>query len=219
MGGSTENHAHTFCHAVTILWQWISWPIRRALGKSHNERLANFTVLMTVATFIVAGAAIIQLWEFKSQERRQLRAYVGVKPVGQLNLSSGVTLAQPFSIKNFGLSPAFNVREDSAVVMLPYPLKGSFNMGKQLPSTEISKVTIFPGEAFPFTASSLHTITDSDIGEVIDGKRSRLFVAAQLTYDDIFGAHHYTHVCALYGGGKQVISYCDRYNDTDDDTN
>jgi len=172
-------------------------------------------VLMTVATFVVAGAAVIQIWEFTGQEHKQLRAYVGVKPAaGQFTLSPGVILKQPFIIKNFGVSPASNVREDSAVVMLPYPLATSLKMGKQLPGAAISKITVFP-----FTATSLHALTDADINNIVEGTKVRLYVVASITYDDIFGEHHFTHVCAMYGGGETVITYCDRFNDTDDDTN
>jgi hypothetical protein len=81
------------CHVSLVLWHSVTWLVRRVMGQSHNERLANFTVLMTVATFVVAGAAVVQLSELRNQEHKQLRAYLGVKPAaGQINLASGVIL-------------------------------------------------------------------------------------------------------------------------------
>ena len=45
------------CHVSLVLGHYVTWLVRRVMGQSHNERLANFVVLMTVATF--AGWTLI----------------------------------------------------------------------------------------------------------------------------------------------------------------
>lgn len=171
-----------------------------------------------IAAFSAAGFTAWQAWIAKDTAKRQLRAYVSVKPVGQFNLIPNVILEQLMVIKNFGLSPAFNVREDSAIAVLPFPLTVNLNMGPPLHGTQTSKVTIFPTEEFPFTTISPDVLTEENIKEVLDGKRWRLYVIVKLTYDDIFRVNHFTHLCAMYGGDKPQITFCDRYNDTDDHT-
>ena len=101
-------------------------------------------------------------------------------------------------VKNFGLSPAFNVRESSVITVLPFPLTAALNIyPSSIPAIPISKVTIFPTDEFQINTESKTVLTQETINEIMDGSRVRLYVIGKLTYEDIFGKTHFTHTCAV----------------------
>ena len=140
------------------------------------------------------------------------RAYVSVKGrEGDFSIVAGQIVAQPLQIKNFGLTPSLKGHEDSRIIGLPYPLTFQIQMGKQEPGAAISSLTIFPSEDFPTIAKSVVAPTQEDITKYISDAKYRLYVIANITYQDAFGITHWTHMCGYYGNGDRTMTYCDRY--------
>jgi hypothetical protein len=184
--------------------------------KRKHTWLEKFAVFFAGLAFV---AALWQEWVARDTEKRQLRAYVSIKAVGEMTFVPGVVPHSDLMIKNFGSTPAIKVKQRSTIEKMSYPLLGNLHMADTPTLDGDSTLTIFPTEEFPATTRSKIPFTKDEIDAISNGVDSghRFYIFANLTYIDIFGKPHWTHFCGMYGPASPKITYCDQYNDTDDD--
>lgn len=151
----------------------------------------------------------------ESRSRLDQRAWMGIE-----SISGKPEVDKPFIIsikfKNSGDSPAKNAKiqtwnqiDKSDIPprfdVVGQRIKGMDSTGIVAPGGHvISSIKVYSGE--PITK----TVFDS----INNGERS-VFVFGMLTYDDIFGQHHWITYCyCLTPGGDKYIAY-KKHNDTD----
>jgi hypothetical protein len=189
-----------------------------------QRRTANATVLLAIGTFLLALFGIIQLMLFRSQERHQLRAYVGVI----IKLTPSVNPFVPpqvpqidFDVRNSGMTPAYDVTHISAADLMSYPLPKDFDFSKAQPAIGSSPepITIFPGtlDNLGIEAKTSRAFTPDELASVATGTQKRVYFWGTVNYRDAFGEYHFTHFCLGYYGTVASIRHepCERHNDAD----
>ncbi len=148
-----------------------------------------------------ADAASSQSATAQDTEKRQLRAYVGLIPPPDNQVSNNFTPpATPLirlTPKNFGVTPAYEAIHKTGMQVGYYPLAKNFEYPIQELATPPNPITIYPG-AFDLAGiqvESLRALTQDEIASIQDGKTKRLYVWGTLTYKDVFREPHYTNFC------------------------
>ena len=175
-------------------------------------------VVAAVAAIFAAGFTGWQAWIAQDTAKHQLRAYVAVKPGPPMDIKPNIPLVQHIDIKNFGVSPAFNVRMQSGIGIVQFPFPSDFHINRDSRDSagRQSIMTIFPTDEM-HTTTAHHKLTEGEYTAIMEGRAARLRVFSELTYEDIYGATHCTHYCGFYAGGH--LYACEQYNETDDSKN
>jgi hypothetical protein len=159
-----------------------------------------------------ADAARDSITQSEEQARLELRAYVGVESgVGgwddtAADLDRPQSLQQHVVVKNYGATPAHQVRMIARLVIQPYPLPDTFNFNVPLP-VEHSVSTLSPTEPAIVIAST--DVTPRQLAALsAEHSESRIYVFGRVTYMDIFGDGRQTNFCftVRYFGQKTVLA-------------
>lgn len=188
--------------------------------KQFRVKLAIFWVGV-IGAIIAAFAVGYPGWEnYIAQEaaKRQLRAYIDVRPKGMTTIEEGLIPRVRDSFQNIGRTPAYDNGAFSRITVAEYPLT------KKLPNDECSHVSTNPkaskwfiGKAArpevvredPFTATEV---------EAIKSGKSAVYLHGSVCYRDIFNEAHRTDFCLYWKWGAGRISpglYCDQGNSSD----
>src|SRR6266702_8322704 len=89
----------------------------------YTEDVSRFTLWLVIATIVIASIGMLQWWETRNTAKRQLRAYVGVRPS---TLKIVTTWEWIFDITNYGQTPAYRLIDNAIVDICPYPLPPKF---------------------------------------------------------------------------------------------
>jgi hypothetical protein len=196
---------------------WKFWQRSSPWWGEHQRLTAHATLLLAVSTVALATFSLIQISDFRDQERRQLRAYIGVA-IGQIEKFTATTLVEgSIIVKNFGQTPAYNIIDTgAAIVPAQFPFIGSLR--------ELLKSNMIPAHAFALlnptqdlliNIVSKRLYTDDEISKINDGREWRLYLLGKITYRDAFGEDHYTNFCFDYSAEtirtKQGVDICDFY--------
>ncbi|HXQ51139.1 MAG TPA: hypothetical protein VN802_08610 [Stellaceae bacterium] len=180
--------------------------------KYIKRSISVLMVIGVLAYTIIQGA---QFWVVRDQEKKQIRAYVGLALKDDISVNAGVKPNQTVEIKNFGASPAMNALFGGRIIKLPYPLPAHLNMVRDA-TASYSNFSLFPTQAL-YPTDTGDILSQNDIADVLDGSSYRLFILAHVEYDDIWGFRHFTHLCLMSVpgtlGARQHPEYCDQYND------
>jgi hypothetical protein len=123
-----------------------------------------------------------------------LRAYLTVT-VGAIHLYQERQDNKRFearpNLTNTGNTPARNVSIRIAADILPIPIPRDFQF--PLPGGETKNAGIVGSREVMALAGTVdHFVPDEEIGSIKEGRTKALCVWGVITYDDIFGASHYT---------------------------
>lgn len=191
---------------------------------SPNAEDKQFRVKLTIfwvgviAAIIAAFAVGYPGWEnYIAQEaaKRQLRAYIDVRPKGMTTIDEGIMPRVHDSFQNIGRTPAYDDGAFSRLTVAEYPLIN------KLVNDECSHVSTNPkaskwfiGKASrpeivregPFTASEV---------EAIKGGKAAVYLHGRVCYRDIFNESHRTDFCLYWKWVAGRVSpglYCDQGN-------
>ena len=204
------------------------------------ERLSDSTTgAWTVAiTAIIAVIYFMQLSAMRDtvevtrrSAERQDRAWVAVKPKGPFNVVTGAPVGIPFSLINFGKTPARHIHTDLWAKFIP--VTSLEEMSETGPRMEMETGDLFPGnvnELEDFSTMQAqrqrpkggHETENWPIesGEVSDFGAGNIYQVTYMvvSYDDIFGIHHWTRFCVFNTrtGAAPNTSACVSYNREDD---
>lgn len=215
----------------------------RRSDDANRAKRERYTIgvlgITAILALFAAGASIYsavifssQLDAFRDQERRQLRAYVGLQGTGINDFIISKKFSITFTAKNTGSTPAFDVTMRGYAGIQRYPLPDdTYIIVSKRP--DISRATIFPGAEYDGYTTSEATLGAQDVADVLDGHGKRLYIIEFVNYRDAFGRKHWTSMCASLGGAYlrgavaqairagapvkgEMSEYCNKYNDTDD---
>jgi hypothetical protein len=146
------------------------------------------------------------------------RAWVGIKSfdLDGAPESGKTTMGGRATLENKGKSPARHVQAFSMFITLcgqlvqhPHPAFDNGYMASTFP--------LFPDTQSQTTDSPKGTWTDTDIA-TLKNPDCKYYVFTKITYDDIFGQHHWTHMCGFWNSDNPpTLRVCPAYNETDDD--
>jgi hypothetical protein len=161
------------------------------------------------------------------QEKRQLRAYIGVA-LGDVEDFGEVGKQRVHLVrKNFGLTPAYDVgfsAVGSFVVATDVLATGAtfdIKMGgiDCAEPNAAGLVTMFPSAELPLTIGTIGNqspvATAKDIENVKSGKAAFVYFGS-VCYHDAFAVPHFTHYCYLYTGTSMTskdAEPCLKFND------
>jgi hypothetical protein len=149
-----------------------------------------------------------------AQMRLDQRAWVAVSDVRATDFAIGLPFVITVVFKNTGKTPAEHFRVASALDPIAEGHKPAFaDLGA------ISRGLLLPnGEAnvmLNATSQSATGVTKSGLEQVKSGKLI-IYVHGRITYDDVFGCHHWTTFCHFWQG--KSLGICQEHNDTDHDS-
>ena len=163
------------------------------------------------------GLAVIALsvWQALAQRdatRRQLRAYVSVRPGAAPDLHADWTDATVI-LKNHGTTPAFALDHATTLMMLDYPEPALESvMGAADKMFGKKSLVLAPGAEM--TVALRTVLTEDEKHETEDGTHKRLCALGEVRYLDAFKGKHTTRFCFTYGGAAVIASGAMQIADT-----
>ncbi len=202
-----------------LVYGYQSWQLRKtvkaageqsqAMERHIGEAARSATAMEGIASVIQVGnKAIIRAYlniligEATFQERRG---------VGQVDLKFG---SDPI-IQNNGNSNARNVNFQIAADILPVPPPDDFAF--PLPAGIGAAGLIGPHQNSIISAVVKEFVPDGEVTAIKEATKRALYVWGMVTYDDVFGARHFTKFgyIVFWSGAKVFGSYLNGQNDGD----
>jgi hypothetical protein len=190
----------------------VSHPSRIDIYAVCTMRFANnngnaITALATVLLALVTGLLVWIVWLQFSTSRAQLRAYVFIETAGIFDGPTWATADVPAGsgcpgshlvIKNFGQTPAYDVRHWSAIMVCA---PGQENDICTVPDdiTNSHPTTFGPGGATNMTRRFTRAINNFEIASLFTGGLS-IVAFGKITYRDAFKVDHETNYRLAYVG-------------------
>jgi hypothetical protein len=164
--------------------------------KEDGEAITAFFTL-------ILGVATIGLWLstkglVRSAEvtaKRQLRAYVGICENDIRVFSVGKKIEVRLGIKNFGQTPAYDLRYWSDTTIARRDEISSFAPDKKLSG----KQTLNPSDGFGIHSHTSDFLSQADFDE-ITADTKRFYLVGEATYRDVFGNDWATEFGFEFGG-------------------
>jgi hypothetical protein len=161
---------------------------------------ANNGTLSALATLLLA---LITYWLFElsreqgNTDRAQLRAYVMVAATADTRIISGAIPQVKIRIKNFGQTPAHNVKVATHTQFTEFPFADEFEFAD--PAAQFGR-PLGPQDDFSLLVTwDGCTVTPEKIGALVDN-RWALRMNAKVTYEDIFDKQHETRFAVFCNG-------------------
>lgn len=199
-------------------------PIVRDAPSEERLTAAELVWLVYRLTWLLAaiGLAVVGLsvWNAFAQRdatRRQLRAYVSVRPGAAPDLHADWTDATVI-LKNHGTTPALALDHATTLMMLEHgePALESV-MGAADKMFGQKSLVLAPGAEM--TVPLRTVLTEDEKRETEDGTHKRLFALGEVRYLDAFKGRYRTRFCFVYGGAAMIASgamqIADRGNEAD----
>jgi hypothetical protein len=207
-------------------------------GEENQMKKAEKTDLIPKTPFVRTAlvvsicaliAALMQAYFMRKAMRVDERAWVSVVLPSEFPLN-GASLQAAFQIANTGKTPGKHIEGDVIATVLnkgDIPSLGDFSIGH--PHNRLYPVgIIYPGSSpIPMTiplvkygALAAETIVPDETlrKDIADGNRFIIFYG-RITYDDVFGIHHWSQFCVGSGVGFQgdTARDCLKSNNADPD--
>jgi hypothetical protein len=167
-----------------------------------QTRLVEYTRWLVVVGVIQFVALIVQavvffftLRQMKDSSKRQLRAYVNISE-SALKLEPEDIPEGQVHIKNFGQTPAYNVREWTGIAVLPYPLTSKLPEPPE--DLRRSKFVISAG-GHHISVVPVKSAIPPQILPLLGTPQYTVYVYGRVVYEDIFGKQWYTEYRLICG--------------------
>lgn len=194
-------------------------PTLNVEEKQFRLKLALFWGIV-IAAMIAAFATGYPGWEnYIAQEaaKRQLRAYIDVRPKGMKVVEEGVTPRVHDSFHNIGRTPAYDNGSFSRIVVTEYPLTHKLANDECRPVSPAPKGNKwFIGKASRQEIAREAAFTAGEV-ESIKGGKTAVYFHGNVCYRDIFNEVHRTDFCLYWkwdAGRLGPGLYCDKGNST-----
>lgn len=189
-------------------------------GKADRQfrlKLAIFwgVILAAIAAAFATGYPGWENYIAQEAAKRQLRAYIDVRPKGMTTIEEGLVPRVRDSFHNIGRTPAYDDGAFSRITVAEYPLKTkliSDDCSHISPPPKTSKWFIGKvsrpeiARDAPFTAEEV---------EAIRSGKAAVYFHGRVCYRDIFNETHRTDFCLYWkwvAGGVSPGLYCDQGN-------
>ena len=189
-----------------------------------SSRLGAATALFI--SILALFASFMQTYLMRKAMRVDQRAWISVPFPTNFPLS-GVSIPVVTQITNSGKTPAKDVQGDVIATVVKKgekPALGDFSVGHAHDHLYAGGV-VFPGYPVPTNiinvvhygpGSREIIVPDESLRQDIANGNRFIIVFGRITYDDVFGIHHWTQFCTGTGPGmSEILKDCIRYNDVD----
>jgi hypothetical protein len=151
---------------------------------------SGITGIVSVAGIVVAlGLTIWSNWIARDTARRQLRAYLAVKPAGiNLLIGSRKVIGQ-IALENAGTTPAYNVSLSVQMDVCDEKGRTIFDFSEDVEKTDR---TVHPGLQMPQGSRNNPNLS------TIDSPGKYAYVWGVAYYNDAFGKRRFTRFCHRY---------------------
>lgn len=152
----------------------------------------------------------------KDTNERQLRAYVGIRPLGMENFGETNQVLRTMR-KNYGATPASDLFVDAPHIAI-IPRNGQFAPAfcDPIPPGLANSVSLFPQQELRFDIQGQFPFTKEQIASVRDGTKFQMQFWGTLHYKDVFGKRRCTRYCWGFHGPNMAENdsdYCAQHND------
>lgn len=185
--------------AFYAIWQ----AVVGTFGLSFVVLATLFAGLAYRETKNQAKAAWHSAYLAEDTSKRQLRAYISVTPFFITAFSNRTRASIKYRITNHGTTPATIISNVARVEILPYSLPANFTF-PDLTHPDPGRFVIHPNQFFESNRVASRAFTDSEIGEITDGRNSRIYIYGAIKYTDIYGTEHFTKFCSSVAGGENL---------------
>jgi hypothetical protein len=166
---------------------------------SHNGTvIALFTIVLALFTIKLATSTDRLVAGADQTAKRQLRAYVLVDSVSIADLAIQSRTHTVAVVKNFGLTPAYNLKQWSVMECGPFPVVTEIPLDGTAPERSGTSI-IGPGGITSHVAKLERWLTPNDVSGLQGGEMA-MYLKGTITYDDIFGESHRTEYMLFTGG-------------------
>lgn len=194
---------------------YYGWNLRRTTPYQR----ANIAIMILI--FIVTGTyavfSYLQWDVLQSTLKLDQRAWMGITHIvatGEIGKPKSISIG----FKNTGKTPAKYVNTIMTVDVIKWDAEPDFANIKH--SHTDSREIVAPQQpitnTYDFTEHPEKQISDTQTLGIISGSM-RVVVYGIVTYEDIFGIHHWIKYCSSLTGDGKTFSYYHKHNDTDND--
>ena len=182
--------------------------------------LAAWTTVLAIFTILLWLATKRLVIDAGKTANRQLRAYVFVDGLGISAFGIGNTPEATLTLKNFGQTPAYNVRVLAVITVVKKASElAEFLAKAQMPI--VDPVQIGPGGSVYPSCEFGGAITDSGFSQLKNNSVT-LYFHGRIDYTDIFNQPHWATFRTAQDGkgapvGSNKLIVCDEGNDADRD--
>ncbi len=180
----------------------------------HDHLYLALTSLALIATGFAALFGGFQDFDTKKSldiqkdvEVRQLRAYVAVDSISAEKPQKGADFIIELKIKNFGQTPAYEVKAINLVKVVPFD-----QIGASAP-VDISKfirnqtISLYPTQEIPSPQNVHQPFSEATLAAIADG-RGVIVAHGAVIYKDVFGSLHKTPYCAYFKADQAAALSC-----------
>ncbi|UTW53265.1 hypothetical protein KFF05_07920 [bacterium SCSIO 12827] len=174
---------------VALIW----WTL------GETRRAANYTEGMLNEAKLTTLAAQATVEETRKNAERQLRAYVMVESANIKKLKIGEIPEVSVTLKNFGQTPAYDVRVWGVPGFQDFPLKGGLPTERPDETDDIVAAPLAPTVPQTIPLIFKRTMNEETIRALKAGSHA-IFVVGQARYIDAFKVERETDFCLFIGG-------------------
>jgi hypothetical protein len=167
--------------------------------KVTDTLLAGITFLLFLATFALWLATRKLVRSAEKTAKQQLRAYIGVSLRRATEFNVGAVPKAIFDYKNFGKTPARDVRHWANMTIEPHPSTPRFEPKPLDPAL----ITVNPVQNENIVIFFGRTLAQNDI-DAIRGDTARIYAYGEFWYFDIFGNEWRTEFRMMSGGPSMI---------------
>jgi hypothetical protein len=161
--------------------------------------IAAFTILLALSTIFLWVATRDLVRGADQTAKYQLRAYIGVSLKRAPEFNVGTVPKAIFDYKNFGQTPARDVRHWARIVIEPHPSEPRF----EPTPFDAARVTVNPAHNESIVISLGRALTQNDV-DTIRNDTARLYAHGEFWYFDIFGKEWRTEFRLMSGGQRMI---------------
>jgi hypothetical protein len=173
--------------------------------------VAFFAFIASLGAIAAALVASYQGWVARDTEKRQLRAYVFLESVKTASIDDDAGadqnrgLSATIIFKNFGQTPAYNVRHSSSLKCADYPPAATvFTRDRE--KHPITVDTLGPqGGAQNVIQSSEGSMSAIERKQLMKAQTKAIYVFGKIDYEDAFGVRRCTSYRFMVGGDSGLL--------------
>jgi hypothetical protein len=163
---------------------------------AYTKWLVIVGIIQFVALIAQGLVFLFTLLEAKDTSKRELRAYIGI-PECALKLEPADVPEGQVHVKNFGQTPAYNVRQWTGIAIFPHPL--TYDLPAPPENLRQSNSSIYPG-AHHINVAPVKQPLSPQICSILGKPECTVYVWGRVIYEDVFGREWSTHYRFFWGG-------------------
>jgi type II secretory pathway pseudopilin PulG len=174
--------------------------------------VAFFAFIASLGAIAAALVASYQGWVARDTEKRQLRAYVFLESVQTANTDDRAgnnqypDLSATIVFKNFGQTPAYNVRHSSSLRFADYPPPATvFVYDRETHPIIVDTLGPQGGARNVIRSSEADSMSAIERKQLMKAQTKAIYVFGKIDYEDAFGVGRCTSYRFMVGGNSGVL--------------